>query len=176
MSLFCDFFPFLGHIYPYTYRGASRISNRLLNPNRSLDRYSDARYEKNTSNFMPMFPFVFSNVSTRLDTCLIPALVVICLCHITGFKISIIHFLDERAEQQRLFLSLAICVILGVVGLSIRGEMLRYFRYSAQHLAFCPFIKHEKEMLQNEFCNISKTRINVKNSNYFTITFCPLMT
>ena len=148
MSLFCDFFPFWGRIYPYTYRGASRISNRLLNPNRSLDRYSDARYEKNTSNFMPMFPFVFSNVSTRLDTCLIPVLVVICLCHITGFKISVIHFLDECAEQQRLFLSLAICVILGVVGLSIRGEMLRYFRYSAQHLAFYLFVKQKKEMLQ----------------------------
>ena len=91
-----------------------------------------------------MFPFVFSNVSTLLGTCLIPALVVICLCHITGFKISVIHFLDECAEQQRLFLSLAICVILGVVGLSIRGEILRYFRYSAHHLAFCPFIKTRK--------------------------------
>ena len=97
-----------------------------------------------------MFPFVFSNVSILLGTCLIPALVVICLCHITGFKISVIHFLDECAEQQRLFLSLAICVILGVVGLSIRGEMLRYFRYSAQHLAFYLFVKQKKEMLQKQ--------------------------
>jgi hypothetical protein len=101
-------------------------------------------------NFIPMFPFVFSNVSTLLGTCLIPALVVIYLCHIAGCKISVIYFLDECAEQQRLFLSLAMCVIFGVVGLSIRGEMLRYFRYSAQHLAFCPFIKHEKEMLQKQ--------------------------
>ena len=123
-----------------------------------------------------MFPFVFSNVSTLLGTCLIPALVVICLCHIAGFKISVIHFLDERAEHQRLFLSLAICVILGAVGLSIRGEMLRYFRYSAQHLAFCPFIKHEKEMLQKRVLQHLQNKDKYESSNYFTITFCPLMT
>ena len=65
MSLFCDFFPFWGHIYPYTYRGASTISNRLLNLNRSLDRYSDARYEKNTSKF-------YTYVSIRFQQCFHP--------------------------------------------------------------------------------------------------------
>ena len=58
------------------------------------------------------------------------------------------------------------------------GYVLLYATFNL-HLNDSHFISlsnRNRRCCKNEFCNTSKTRINMKNSNYFTITFCPLMT
>lgn len=137
MSFFCVFFPFWGHIYPYTCRGASIISNRPFVPEHIL--FSG---RKPLQYIIPIFPNVLSFVCTLLG-------------------------LTQKTGRTTAFYSI----------FSL-GYVLLYATFNL-HLNDSHFISlsnRKRRCCKNEFCNTSKTRINMKNSNYFTITFCPLMT
>ena len=153
MSFFCVFFPLWDNIYPYTYRGASIISNRPLVPEHILfDGWADwLPFERRRSGLRQERTFSLSQMSrTELAR-------VMQWRENEGWNPTKNKMITRKWKMAGCFL--------------LHSEL-----YYNGLITDWSLSNRKRRCCKNEFCNTSKTRINMNNSNYFTITFCPLMT